>query len=272
MKAILVCRVPAMLRHLRLVALVVAGLPGFAQAAEPDPARIERLVRQLGSDQFRERQAAMQALDAAGEAALPALRKAENDSDPEVRRRAGRIREVILARLRAQAVAHVERLGGSVAKVPDEPGSGVSVTLTGNDVRESDVARLRWLDDLEGLDLSGTGVTDAVLARLSLRGLKQLDLSATRVTDAGLAHIRQCQGLKYLNLEGTTVSDAGLAHLGRLKNLCSLWLAGTKVTDAGLGHLAGLSGLCRLDLAGTTVTDAGLADLQKKLPRLQVTR
>ena len=53
------------------------------------------LVVKLGSRDYRERESATSALDALGGAALPELRKAAHDKDPEVRRRAERLTEII---------------------------------------------------------------------------------------------------------------------------------------------------------------------------------
>jgi RNA polymerase sigma factor (sigma-70 family) len=54
-----------------------------------DVAEVERLIRQMGSDQFTEREAATQALEKIGEPAYDALRKAAADSDDvEIRKRA----------------------------------------------------------------------------------------------------------------------------------------------------------------------------------------
>ncbi|MBM3979667.1 MAG: hypothetical protein FJ304_05180 [Planctomycetes bacterium] len=63
-----------------------ASLALPARAAEP-----AALVQQLGSDDFRTREAAAAALERAGPAALPALRAAVAGSDPEVRHRAAPI-------------------------------------------------------------------------------------------------------------------------------------------------------------------------------------
>jgi uncharacterized protein (TIGR03067 family) len=64
------------------------ALAGFAHA-EPWQPDIERLIQQLGSKRFREREAATKALDKVGEPALEPLRKAaKDDADAEVRRRA----------------------------------------------------------------------------------------------------------------------------------------------------------------------------------------
>src|SRR4051794_41727940 len=68
--------------------LALAG--GRLSAADaPQPPDAEQLVKRLASPRFAEREAAFKALEALGPAALPALRGALADNDPEVRRRVG---------------------------------------------------------------------------------------------------------------------------------------------------------------------------------------
>lgn len=79
---------PALLAGLGLVSL--SGSPAPA-AKPPSAAEIRKLIDQLGSASFAEREEATAALDAAGEPALPGLRKAAESDDAEVRRRAGEL-------------------------------------------------------------------------------------------------------------------------------------------------------------------------------------
>src|SRR5262245_53452280 len=65
------------------------------RAEAPDAAAIAKLVKQLGSSDFRAREAATKALTAIGFPALQALRKAAKGDDPEVARRATRLIESI---------------------------------------------------------------------------------------------------------------------------------------------------------------------------------
>lgn len=81
------------LLHLLLSVLAVLVLIPRAPALPP-PSSFEatRLVKQLGSPNFPEREAATRALEVMGERALPALQKAaRDDKDAEVRRRAAEI-------------------------------------------------------------------------------------------------------------------------------------------------------------------------------------
>jgi len=121
--------------------------------------------------------------------------------------------------------------------------------------------------------LLGPSVTDATLAPLkSILGLVDLNLGGTKITDAGLANINSLTNLTRLHLERTGITDAGLAQLKDLKNLTYLNLYGTPVTDSGIEHLKGLSNLKNLYLWQTKVTDDGVSNLQKSLPKLEISR
>src|SRR5438270_10869863 len=93
-----------------ILALVLLG--GLALAAGVDD-----LVRDLGSDDFKKREAATQALSEAGPDAVPALEKAAKDKDPEVRWRAEKALQAIRSRGRPGAGAPEKPKG---AKGPAE--------------------------------------------------------------------------------------------------------------------------------------------------------
>ena len=73
-----------------LVAVLLAN-PVPTLATPPDAPEIEQLIQQLGNPKFAEREAATKRLSAIGEPALEALKKATENTDAEVRRRAGDI-------------------------------------------------------------------------------------------------------------------------------------------------------------------------------------
>jgi hypothetical protein len=147
------------LRNVLPALLLGAGLLGLlgwpAGAAEkPDQARIAELVKQLGSDTFADRQKATDALEAIGEPALDALRKAAKSTDAEVRKRAGALVEKIELRVKnarvlgprmvhlvykdtplVDAVADFAKKSGYVVVLydPDGKRKGKKITLdTGN--------------------------------------------------------------------------------------------------------------------------------------------
>jgi uncharacterized protein (TIGR03067 family) len=93
-------------RYLALVlsALACLGLEndGTGEPVRPEePGRIERLVRELGSEKFREREAAFAELKGIGEPALLALRAAMENDDAEIRCRAQELVEILRDRDRA---------------------------------------------------------------------------------------------------------------------------------------------------------------------------
>src|SRR5436190_20375589 len=81
----------------RLLAAVGAWAigTGTGLAQPPAPPSAESLAARLGSDDFADREAAARALEARGEAALPALLAAASSDDPEVRRRAAALADKI---------------------------------------------------------------------------------------------------------------------------------------------------------------------------------
>src|SRR5215813_7196576 len=91
-----------------------------AVADVPDDREIARLVRQLGSDKFKERQEASRRLKEIGAPALDALYQAMSSSDTELRHRA----EAILAVIE-EPVKAIEKLGGKVTRDAERRGKGV---------------------------------------------------------------------------------------------------------------------------------------------------
>lgn len=72
-------------------AVTLGGALALYSAPAPnaaDPDRIEKLIKQLGSDQFAEREKATRELEAIGSAAVPALEKASSSADQETSMRA----------------------------------------------------------------------------------------------------------------------------------------------------------------------------------------
>ncbi|HEY7428566.1 MAG TPA: hypothetical protein VH682_30330 [Gemmataceae bacterium] len=172
-------------------------LPRTSIEPVTDPAEIDRLIRQLGSDNFAKRQEASKALETVGEPALEALRKAAKGGDAEVRRRANELVRTIEDRRATQrhaiALAIVRRRGGRCEIDKDSPGKPVvRVILFKSRVTDDEVRQLKWLSRLRYLDLAGTGVTDACLDSLrELRELQFLDVSGTKVTRAGLIDLQK---------------------------------------------------------------------------------
>lgn len=121
--------------------------------------------------------------------------------------------------------------------------------------------------------LSGSNITDQTIQPIKdILSLVHVNLAGTIITDAGLAAISGLTNLTRLHLEKTAITDAGLSHLKSLVDLNYLNLYGTQISDAGLEHLKNLPNLQRLYLWQTKVTDSGVAELQKALPKLEISR
>ena len=92
-----------------------------------------------------------------------------------------------------KAIAAIEKLGGTVTVDEKKPGKPVkSVALHAFQVTDAGLEHLKWLTQLQSLDLWGTKVSDAGLVRLKgLTELQWLDLWETQVTDAGVKDLQR---------------------------------------------------------------------------------
>jgi hypothetical protein len=154
------------------------------------------------------------------------------------------------ARIQRDAVAAIERTGGSVEYESER--------MTGNQpLQHRKQWAPKWLVDALGVDyfrrVVEVGLTD-------------------ESSDAELAHVGRLPALVKLCLVEMKLTDAGLAHLEGLTNLSQLHLRDTQVSDAGLWHLKTLTNLSRLDLGNTQVTATGMNELKQALPRLEINR
>jgi WD40 repeat protein len=75
--------------------------------ADPEPAAVEKLIKQLGHDEFEKREEATRQLEKIGEPALEALRKARTSPDAEVRDRA----DVLVRRIERSLRIEMLRFG-----------------------------------------------------------------------------------------------------------------------------------------------------------------
>jgi WD40 repeat protein len=141
------------------VTAVLTARAGEPESGQPNGREIERLIRRLGHEKFREREAASRRLLAVGAPAWDALRKAAAASDdPEIRQRAARLVQALAKRL----FAHVRRIAwhDDVQHIPAHifytafAADGRSY-LAGGDVpqlRLWDVATGRQLREFKGHD------------------------------------------------------------------------------------------------------------------------
>jgi Leucine-rich repeat (LRR) protein len=143
----------------------------------------------------------------------------------------------------------------------------IAIRLDGSrNVTNAALEHFRGMSQLESLEVVGTKIGDAGLARLGPLGLSHLlhvNLAGTLVSDAGMEHIAILENVRGLGLAYRPITDAGYRHLVNLKELRALLINDTRITDHGLPYLQQLPNLVTLSLSGTLVTEAGLAHLRE---------
>jgi uncharacterized protein (TIGR03067 family) len=172
----------------------VVNFNGVAAALPPaSSVEIDRLIKQLGSPSFPEREEASRRLEALGDKALPALQKAARAAkDAEVRRRAGNIVEVALSRA---VDSQLKRLKGmwSVGKPeypsqPEKP-DGKGARLDAVEVLEEggrSIVHLATVDKKTfrlqvDYRLGPCGTMDIYFAKNSIKGIYRLDGDTLRL-------------------------------------------------------------------------------------------
>jgi hypothetical protein len=92
----------------------------------------------------------------------------------------------------------------------------VAVELDTVDDLEQAVRALRWLPDLEFLNVTSPAFTDEHTKALGrITSLRSLRLAETRITDASVPFLKNLRLLKQLDLRGTEISAAGVKLLRR---------------------------------------------------------
>ena len=142
---------------------------------------------------------------------------------------------------RAAALERVATTGAIVLPVArDLHALDANLSLLRSAAGDDAVAAMAGLEpSLVWLNLSGTAVTDAGLAKLAgFRQLRRLNLSRTSVTAAGLTHLAAMEQLEVLNLYGSQVGDAAVPAIAALKGLKRIYLWESAFTEEGFKALA----------------------------------
>jgi gas vesicle protein len=158
-----------------------------SKPSPPDAKQIQKLIRDLGSDDFGIREKATRTLSDAGKEALPALREALQSNDAEVRQRARRIMDTIQSStaylreslknqdpaLRKEAAEIIERLGPSA--------KAVTQALVDALKDKDESVRDAVLNALLAIDPSAEVVKKAIPAKANVEGKYQNLLRRIRV-------------------------------------------------------------------------------------------
>lgn len=141
------------------------------------------------------------------------------------------------------------------------------------DIGDDDLARVGKAQSLEELILSGNQrLTDEGLKGLaSLPHLRELFMTDVPIDGSGLKYLSQLPHLEVLDIAQSKVTNLSLESVGRLSHLRFLNVSATGLSNDGLGHLRDLKGLENLVVIGTAITTDGGDELQKSLPKLQIT-
>src|SRR5262245_60289949 len=149
-------------------------------------------------------------------------------------------------------------------------GTAWRIDANDSDIPGEALAHIKGLYNLEGLELSGTKISDDDLAHLTgLTNLQWLYLDNTKVTDKGLDHLKGLTNLDVLALNKSQVAGPGLANLKDLKKLRVLNLSECKISDAALESIHGLVQIQTLGMEKLPINGSGLKHLGG-LPRLNV--
>lgn len=169
--------------------------------------------------------------------------------------------------------------------------------LDRNRFTDEGVAHLRYLNELEFLDLSANFRLDGPCLEYVARigSLKELDLQLIRkldgdqlkalhghptletlmigqtpLRDEHLRHLSAIPNLKQLAIDRTKVTDEGVIYLADNFQLNRLYLEGPDITDRCLDSLAQMSSLEVLSLGETRITDSGIDKFKQAAPNCKV--
>jgi hypothetical protein len=248
-----------------LVFAPVVAAAGFAQAAggEPQDELAAQAVR-LASPRFAERQEATRILEAAGPAAIHALRKAAEGNDSEARQRA-----IDLLARQAFAAEHSWRAPSRTALAELQRSQNMHAARAAQDACREIERRIAAhvtaeLTDFGAIVMPQREDQDNPAASVFNVQIGQ----GWRGGDERLALLTDLGMVPWLSLENSPVSDAGLVHVGKLTSLERLYLGSSRVRGDKLHELAGLSRLRYLSLKQLPLGDEALASLPE-LPALQ---
>jgi hypothetical protein len=101
-----------------------------------------------------------------------------------------------------------------------------------------DLARLRWLRNIDELVLSHPDIDDNALAYASeMTGLTTLTVRKLKITDRGIRSLRQHKTLETLNVLYSPIGDAAVESISAISGLTDLRMFGTGLTAEGKEQL-----------------------------------
>lgn len=165
----------------------------------------------------------------------------------------------------------------------------LSLWLQKTGVTGDGLSALQGMQNLHFLDLTGTPLEDADVARIAaIPGVNQVYVARTGISGAALAGLAQLPNLTHVCIDATQATPEAIAGLAtsptlqlatvfdaddesvrqvtQLKGLWGLTLVGEDITAASLPALKKLQGLKELSLYDSNLTVEELDDLRQALP------
>ncbi len=111
---------------------------------------------------------------------------------------------------------------------------------------------------------------DSDLACLSqLKNLQDLSISTVGIGNEGLKHLQNLTNINRLQLLNSKIDDEGLKYLSRMEKLVDLWISGADFSGEGFKYLHNLKRIQRLEIHSyKRVNQQYINRLRKELPEL----
>ena len=268
-------------------AILAAAIAAPAMAEEPLPAaELKRLIGQLSSARFVEREGAMLKLIEAGGVSIDPLMEHLPAAGPE-----GVARGVfVLSELALSSEAATSQRSWTAIEQLASRGNGVLSRRAADSLLTLHTVRMDRARD--ALVQSGARVTnrqgqiggvfvavvylveipedfkgdlDVIRQIKWLEDVRQVSMRGEQVTDDWLEPLAELSELVAVDLKHTKVTEAGVAHLKGLANLQYLSVYYSPVGDEAIETLRTMKSLAEIRLFGTKVTSLGATELQRAL-------
>jgi hypothetical protein len=130
------------------------------------------------------------------------------------------------------------------------------LTLDDSQITDAGLANVRWLSDLETLEIRQVNPHD-------------FTFRVGEITNYGMQHLVDLRHLRVLALNGVRVGNIGIDRLKHV-DLVSLDLCHTLVSDELLKSIIDMKRLKNLHVTNTRVTKAGVATFKESLPTCDI--
>ena len=145
-----------------------------------------------------------------------------------------------------RALDHFRRLGARIERqhiemgLPDLGGVGMFAIEFGAEWRgeEKDLARLKWLPDVEQVTFEGRHVNQNWVQYVrGMSGLSVVKIKRAGITDDSLVHLTELERLQYIKLLYVPITDESIKHLQQCRQVSKIMLFGTRMTKQGADKL-----------------------------------